>query len=309
ADFDADGRLDLLLIGMPSPTVDRLEHLGTVRPGSTQDPRRRTAMTRGNRLYLARADGGFHDGGELGQSIARSGWSWGCAAADFDNDGFPDVAIGNGMESKATVRDYESEYWLHDQHVGTSEEDPVTYLYYKSKIARTRGSGWSYGGYEKNRLYLNRSGRRFFEAGHLLGVALEQDTRNVLSEDMDADGKPDLVVVSFEKWPEPKPTLRIFGNGLADTGRWIGFRLPGARPGTRVTIRHGGRVQTRQIVAGDSYRSQHSEVVHFGLGTSEGVDEAVLEGPGNKKRALAGLASNRYYRIAEGGFGPISGTE
>jgi hypothetical protein len=34
ADFNADARLDLLMIGMNSPTVDRLEHLGLRRPGS-----------------------------------------------------------------------------------------------------------------------------------------------------------------------------------------------------------------------------------------------------------------------------------
>src|SRR5262249_53462454 len=34
ADFNADGRLDLLIIGMNSPTADRLEGLGLIRPGA-----------------------------------------------------------------------------------------------------------------------------------------------------------------------------------------------------------------------------------------------------------------------------------
>jgi hypothetical protein len=33
ADFDADGRLDLLMVGMNSPTAERLDHLGLKRPG------------------------------------------------------------------------------------------------------------------------------------------------------------------------------------------------------------------------------------------------------------------------------------
>src|SRR5262249_54375802 len=37
ADFNVDGRLDLLMIGMNSPTVDRLEHLGLIRNGSNDD--------------------------------------------------------------------------------------------------------------------------------------------------------------------------------------------------------------------------------------------------------------------------------
>jgi len=47
ADFNADGRLDFLMIGMTSPTVDRLEHLGLTRPGATEELDMRSRMTFG----------------------------------------------------------------------------------------------------------------------------------------------------------------------------------------------------------------------------------------------------------------------
>ncbi|PYI85931.1 MAG: hypothetical protein DME26_09860, partial [Verrucomicrobia bacterium] len=109
SDFNADGALDLLMIGMTSPTADRLEHLGLWRTDSDEDHTMRLRMTFGNRLYLARPAGGFHQT-SLGDSMARSGWSWGCSAFDFDNDGFPDIYIANGMESRESVQDYEGEY-------------------------------------------------------------------------------------------------------------------------------------------------------------------------------------------------------
>ncbi|MEW6159459.1 MAG: VCBS repeat-containing protein, partial [Verrucomicrobiota bacterium] len=126
SDFNADGRLDLLMIGMTSPTVDRLEHLKLWRPDAIEDRTRRAAMAFGNRLYVARSGGGFEQT-TLSESIARSGWSWGCSAFDWDNDGYPDVYIANGLESNRSVQEYEPEYWMHDRYVGQSQENPLAY--------------------------------------------------------------------------------------------------------------------------------------------------------------------------------------
>jgi len=237
-------------------------------------------MTFGNRLYLARPDGGFEQTA-LSDSIARSGWSWGCSAFDFDNDGYPDVYIANGLESKQSVRDYESEFWLHDIFVGDNIDDATATSYFMEKFGRTRGRGWSYGGYEKNRLYLNQRGESFVEIGHLAGVALEQDSRNVVADDLDGDGRVDLLVTTFEVWPEVKQTLQVYKNKIEDAGHWIGFRFRersgGTSPvGVRVTIQYNGRSAVREIVTGDSHRSQHANTVHFGLGTAERVESAEI---------------------------------
>jgi ASPIC/UnbV protein/VCBS repeat protein len=301
ADFNTDGRLDLLMIGMPSPTVDRLEHLGLSRSYSAEDPVMRPAMTYGNRLFLARSEGGFEQTA-LSDSIARSGWSWGCSAFDFDNDGFPDVYIANGLETKQSVRDYEPEFWLHDIFVDESVDDLTASRYFLNKFDRTRGAGWSYGGYEKNRLYLNQGGKSFVEIGHLAGVALEQDCRNVVTDDLDGDGRLDLVLTTFEAWPEPKQTLRVYKNTLQDAGHWIGFRFReeggGTSPvGVRVTVDYGDRRAVRQIVTGDSHRSQHANTVHFGLGTVSKVDRVEIRWLNGRTIVLRQPEIDQYHSV------------
>jgi hypothetical protein len=289
------------MIGMPSPTVDRLQHLDLWRTYSDENKAMRPAMTFGNRLLLEQQNGGFEQT-SLSDSIARSGWSWGCSAADFDNDGYPDAYIANGLETRQSVRDYEGEFWLHDIFIGDSVDDAAAGRYYQSKFQRTRGSGWSYGGYEKNRLFLNRQAESFIDIGHLAGVSFEQDSRNVVADDLDGDGRVDLLVTTVEVWPEERQTLQVFKNELPDAGHWIGFTLReqgggGSPVGTRVTISYQGHTATREIVTGDSHRSQAPNTVHFGLGGVGHVDSAEIEWGGGMKMILHGPAVNAYAKV------------
>lgn len=256
----------------------------------------RSRMTYGNRLYVGRQNGGWEQN-KLSESIARSGWAWGCATLDFDNDGFPDVYVGNGLESNTSVRDYEPECWLHDKYVN----GPAALLYIKAKTARTRGREYSHGGYEKNRLYLNQRGQNFIEMGYLMGVALEKDSRNVVADDLDGDGRMDLLVSTVELWPAPKRVLHVYRNQLGAGGGWIGFRFPETSErspiGARVTIHSGKSSTNRGLVTGDSFRSQSAATAHFGLGALESIDRADFFWPDGKTSTLKNPALNQYHRV------------
>jgi hypothetical protein len=261
-------------------------------------------MTAGNRLWLATAHTGFEQT-SLSASVAHSGWSWGCVSPDFDNDGWPDLFIATGHETRESVREYEPEFWLHDIYVGDSDEDLVRTAYFGAKIARTRGRGWSYGGYEMNRLYLNRRGVDFLEVGHLLGVGLQLDSRVAVADDLDGDGRMDLLTTSFEVWPKAQQTLRIYRNNLPVKGNWIGFRFRGGSGGpspigATVQLQTGDHQMIQQIVTGDSHRAQHSWTIHFGLGSGEVVQAATLTWPGRNPQALITPALNRYHVVEFG---------
>lgn len=297
ADFNVDGRLDVLMIGMTSPTAERLEHFGLWRNGDHVEKTMRSRMTYGNRLYLGQTEGRFAPSA-LSDSIARSGWSWGCSAFDVENDGFPDVYIANGLESNNSVREYEPEFWLHDTFIEHPEHNPAAYVYFKSKFSRMRGRDYSYGGYERNRLFLNDGGAQFLEMAHLFGLALGEDCRNVASDDLDGDGRMDLLVTTSEIWPIRKQSLRAFLNRVEQPGNWIGFRFNPAQAALnpQVVLHSGGRRMIRQLVTGDSYRSQHSNTLHFGLGNlaAEKVQIVFMDG---QVLELTKPALNRYHKV------------
>jgi hypothetical protein len=203
------------------------------------------------------------------------------------------------MESLRTVRDYEGEFWLHDIFVSASRAAPGADVYFKDKGRRTRGRGFSFGGFDKNRLFLNQRGERFLELAHLFGVALQDDCRNVVVEDLDGDGRTDLIVTSVTVRPEIQFTLHVFRNELPNTGNWIGFRFAGAsaQPGARVTLDFGGRKAVRQLCIGSGYRTQDSSTVHFGLGTEQVVKSAMIRWPGGATLLMKEPEINRIHVV------------
>ncbi|HEV8544551.1 MAG TPA: CRTAC1 family protein [Verrucomicrobiae bacterium] len=301
-DFNNDGRLDFYLAGMQSPTAERLEHLGLNRPGSELDARMRAPMIFGSRLYLGENDRHFQED-RTSKTVARTGWSWGASAADFDNDGWLDLYVVNGMESMGKVRDYDRQFWLHDIYVGDSRQRDVENLYFGMKMTARRQASESYGGFEKNRLLLNQDGTHFASVAHLLGVALEADCRNLVAADLDGDGRIDLALTSQHALPETKEKLRVLRNEIAEQGNWIAFSFR-EEPnrispiGATVSLRGTGLKKVAAVVTGDSFRSQHPLTAHFGLGNADRVEAVEIRWPGGAVTHLAGPKINQAHRIS-----------
>lgn len=303
ADFNRDGGLDLFVTGMHCPTALRLVQLGLSRPERPDYVAHAPSMTLGNKLLLTDGPGEFLEvARDIG--VARSGWSWGCAAADFDNDGWPDLAIANGHETRASVREYEPEFWLHDLYVADSKENPVVATYFASKFHELRGNaGRSYGGWEQNRLFLNRGPAGFVEVAHLLGVALGEDSRNLVAEDLDGDGRVDLVLTTFEIWPEPRQTLQVFRNEFPDAGRWLELRLrdrrgAGEPVGAKVTLRlKDGAAVAQAVIAGDSHRCQSGGPLHFGLGSADEAGSVEVRWPDGERTVIPKPTANQVIEV------------
>ncbi len=299
-DFDGDGRMDFLMIAMNSFTANRLDHLALGPPEFREHQKMRPVMGYGNRLYFSRGQG-FRQESLSGQ-VARTGWSWGGTVFDFDNDGDLDLYIANGHKSRRSAKDYETQFWRHDIYAATSNHDPALDTYFQATGSRLYGQGESYGGYEKNRLLMNHSGKSFLETGYLMGVAMELDCRNVVSDDLDGDGRLDLLVTTFTEWPEQRQTLCLFKNRFSESGNWIGVQLreagSGFSPvGAKIIVNSSAGKQSRSFVTGDSHRAQHANTAHFGLGKQTNVESVEVHWPNGRTQTIRHPALNRYHSV------------
>jgi hypothetical protein len=306
ADYDLDGRLDFFVAGMDSPTAQRLDALGLGRDDRPDLHEMRMRMAFGSRMYLA-ADVGWREP-EFSSQIARTGWTWGTTAFDFDNDGDPDIFAANGHRSGKSTKDYYVNFWCHDIYDGGSAPSEALSILFGETAKGVRTGKESWDGHQKNNLLMNDRGKGFVNVAFLLGVAGEFDARSAVSGDLDLDGRVDLVVEEDLGLKGQK--LHFYRNQLETESGWIGIHLreqgTGISPvGASVEVRTDERTHVGRVVTGETLMGQHSTTLHFGLGRSTRVEAIEVRWVNGVTRVIRDPEINRYHFVAApGSAGP-----
>ncbi len=217
-------------------------------------------------LYLSNGKGSFREMAmRSGLGVETRYVSWGVGAADFDNDGAPDV------------------FWV-TGHI---------YPEVDKKLPRSL--------YKAPRVLFRNLGQGKFE--QLIGVAgpdleVPHCSRGCAFGDFDNDGDVDIVVVNQN---EPPSLLR---NDVTSGHHWIKVKLTGVKSnrsaiGARVTARYGDRIQAQEVMAQSSYLSVNDRRLHFGLGASTSVDIEV-RWPAGTVEKFTNVGVDRLIHIKEG---------
>ena len=304
-DFNADARPDLLVMGMSSTTARRLDLMGAKRQGFSEHQRMRSVMGYGNRLFLTSGDGyRVHPHND---DLARTGWSWGSTALDFDNDADLDIYIANGHKSGKSCKDYCTTFWRHDIFEGNSEYNKNLSQLFADNLRPVDSGNESWNGYEHNALLVNEGSNGIMNVGHFFCVALERYSRSVIGADINKDGRVDLLVntsklANYSTFPGFDEPLHIYRNTLPRHNNWIGVVLReegrGFSPhGAVVTMYTVSDAQRRFIVSGDSFRAQHPPIALFGLGNVSSVARIDVCWPNGVITTRRNPAINRYHAV------------
>jgi hypothetical protein len=278
-----------------------------------------------NFLYRNDGAGWFDEVGVVaGAAYSEEGQTqagMGVDAADYDNDGRLDLFVTNFSHDYSTLRHNEGDLFFLDVSMsagigaatlptlgwGTGfldyDNDGLKDLFlanghvFPSIDRANLGTTWK----QRNQLFRNAGKGLFREVTSEAGPAFQElhSARGCAFGDLDNDGDIDIVVNNID---EPPGLLRNDGGNAA--GRWIGFRLLGARRnrgaiGARVTVAAGALRQMGEIHAGSSHNSSNDPRLHFGLGSATVADRVEIRWPLGKTQVLTSLPAGRYHTIRE----------
>jgi len=300
-DYDNDGAQDLYVADMWTAAGLRI---------SAQDAFQRDAPEKVRSLYRRHAMGNslFHNAGDdvfrdttdsAGVGMGR--WSWSSDAWDFDQDGFLDIYVTNGMVSGPSREDLNSFFWR--QVVANSPQDARPSHDYEqgwnaiNELIRADGT-WS--GYERNVFYANNRNGTFSPVAGALGLDFLEDGRAFALADFDHDGRLEVFVKNRNG-----PQLRLLKNVTKGLGPSIAFRLRGTKSnrdaiGATITLETDSGRQMRAVQAGSGFLSQHSKEVFFGLGEAKGSVRATIRWPRGLVQDLRDLPIDHRVWVEEG---------
>jgi enediyne biosynthesis protein E4 len=247
-----------------------------------------------NVLQLNNGNNSFSDIGYL-SGIYATDWSWSSLFADFDNDGYRDLFVGNGYRKDVTDQDFIA----YGKELAMFSTD-------KNRMNSVRKELEKLPGVRKpNFLFRNNGDLTFTDKAKEWGLDQPSYSNGAAYADLDNDGDLDLVTnnindVAFvyrndlitEKAKSDHQFLRIKLQG--GKGNLAGY-------GTKITVYAAGQMHYAEHQTIRGYKSTVENIEHFGLGKvpSGKVDSIAVTWPGGNYQVLRNVPVNQMITLLQ----------
>lgn len=180
-----------------------------------------------------------------------------------------------------------------------STEEAGNQTYQTGHMGLIFGQGFSFSGYERNGVFLNRQGKTYRNISGISGADSILDGRAATLADFDNDGDMDLFVTTIQD-----DAHLLYRNNLGSKQGHIRVTLKGTESGTdafgtivKLKTSHG--IQT-QVSGGGGFISQNDRRLLFGLGADTQADWLEVTWPSGKVQRFDSLKRGASVLVVEG---------
>lgn len=230
---------------------------------------------------------------EIGQlaGVSATDWSWSPLFADFDNDGWKDLFISNGILRDMTNLDfvkytsgYSADYDKKSQDKGEMwqlvKDMPSTKL--------------------QNYMYRNNQDLGFSDVSTEWGLTKKSINDGAVYADLDNDGALDLVINNLND------IATIYQNHTAENKKthFIRIRLKGEGLntfgiGAKVFVETQHTHQMQEEYTSRGFQSSVDPIMHVGLGADSIIESIKIKWPGGKESYLQNVKADQLLVIDE----------
>lgn len=292
ADFNNDAAPDLFTADM---LPEEEKHLKTYSSGETLDIYRFTIERNGyqpqysrNALQVNLGKGKAFSDLALQYGVAATDWSWCPLFADFDNDGWKDLFVSNGIRHRPVDLDYMkfiSDHLVQKQLGQTNQLDSAALSQMPD-------------GAMHNYLFANQQGEGFSNISLKAGLGEANYSSGAVYADLDNDGRLDLIVNNSYA------PAGIYCNRTTENN-WIQLSLEDLHSmnrnaiGAKIYVWQNGNRQYQQLMLTRGFQSSVSPRLHVGLGAGEVVDSIQIIWPDQSTEILKAVAVNQHLIISK----------
>lgn len=320
ADFDNDGTLEFVYSNVNFLPAERL-HNGLQLNFSEYS---KLPGTYGLRIFKSKDGKNYSDVTAISGIKGCGAGIGGVEAIDYNNDGYMDLYVTNGLWSgnsreqdlsslfvrANSISNYDYQETMGDAH-GVEEANTSFMKILKDyqgniePMVSKKGTHPSMAGFQRNCLFKNNQDGTFLEVGFLEGVDSIADGYIVATSDINNDGKMDLILRNGDAGVAANryPAVQVFVNQSKDAQKSVILSFEGKKSnyngmGVTVHAKIGAKKFIRHLVANNG-ASQSEAIVHFGLGSEKRINQLEIVWPSGIKQILQNVNPGRHHIVEE----------